>query len=64
MQAREDIMSNRFAQQRKYRKALETVVYLANKDRRQYWVLKAIYLADKEQGYSDIADDVLPAVEF
>lgn len=22
------------------------------------------YLADKEQGYSDIADDVLPAVEF
>lgn len=22
------------------------------------------YLADKEQGYSDIADDVLPAMEF
>lgn len=33
---------------RKYMKALETLVYLANKDQRQYWVLKAIYLADKE----------------
>ena len=41
-------MSTKFAARRKYRKALETVVYLANKDQRQYWVLKAIYLADKE----------------
>lgn len=33
---------------RKYRKALETLVYLANKDHRNYWILKAIYFADKE----------------
>jgi len=33
---------------RKYLKALETLVFLANKDQRQYWILKAIYLADKE----------------
>ena len=41
-------MSNPNSERRKYQKALETVVYLANKDIRQYWVLKAIYLADKE----------------
>lgn len=34
--------------QRKYRKALETLVYLANKDDRNYWILKTIYFADKE----------------
>jgi len=34
--------------QRKYLKSLETLVYLANKDQRQYWILKTIYLADKE----------------
>jgi len=33
---------------RKYLKALESLVFLANKDRRQYWILKSIYLADKE----------------
>ena len=33
---------------RKYRKALETLVYIANKDHRQYWILKTIYLADKD----------------
>ena len=33
---------------RKYIKALETIVFLANKDKRNYWILKAIYLADKE----------------
>jgi len=41
-------MSTKFSFNRKYRKALEAVVYLANKDQRQYWVLKAIYVADKE----------------
>jgi len=41
-------MTTKFSFNRKYRKALETVVYLANKDQRQYWVLKAIYVADKE----------------
>lgn len=34
--------------QRKYRKTLETLVYLAIKDHRNYWILKAIYFADKE----------------
>lgn len=34
--------------QRNYLKTLETLVYLANKDQRQYWILKTIYLADKE----------------
>jgi hypothetical protein len=34
--------------QRKYLKALETLVYIANKDQRQYWILKTIYIADKE----------------
>ena len=33
---------------RKYRKALEALVYLANKDQRNYWILKTIYIADKE----------------
>lgn len=33
---------------RKYLKALESLVYLANKDNRNYWILKAIYFADKE----------------
>ncbi len=33
---------------RKYRKALEALVYLANKDQRNYWILKTIYFADKE----------------
>jgi hypothetical protein len=33
---------------RKYLKALETLVYIANKEHRNYWALKAIYLADKE----------------
>ncbi|HCS40559.1 MAG TPA: hypothetical protein DIW44_13370 [Anaerolineaceae bacterium] len=33
---------------RKYHKALETLVYLAENENRHYWVLKAIYLADKE----------------
>ena len=32
---------------RKYRKALESLVYIANKDHRQYWILKTIYFADK-----------------
>jgi len=39
---------NKIAIHRKYLKALETLVYLSNKDIRQYWVLKAIYIADKE----------------
>ena len=33
---------------RKYLKALETLVYLAGKEQRSYWVLKMIYFADKE----------------
>ena len=33
---------------RKNQKALETILYLAEHDHRHYWVLKAIYLADKE----------------
>ncbi|MGV8026235.1 MAG: Panacea domain-containing protein [Anaerolineaceae bacterium] len=33
---------------RKYRKALEALVYLANKEKRNYWILKTIYFADKE----------------
>jgi hypothetical protein len=33
---------------RKYRKALETLVYISKKDHRHYWVLKTIYFADKE----------------
>ena len=33
---------------RKYRKALEALVYIANKDQRNYWILKTIYFADKE----------------
>jgi hypothetical protein len=33
---------------RKYQKALETILYVANKDQRHYWILKAIYFADKE----------------
>jgi hypothetical protein len=41
-------MNSQNVYRRKYLKALETLVYLANKDRRQYWILKAIYLADKE----------------
>jgi len=34
--------------QRQYKKALETLVYIANKEHRSYWALKIIYLADKE----------------
>jgi hypothetical protein len=41
-------MNNNNVYRRKYLKALETLVYLANKDERQYWILKTIYLADKE----------------
>jgi hypothetical protein len=33
---------------RKYRKALETLVYIASKETRNYWALKTIYFADKE----------------
>lgn len=33
---------------RKYQKALEALVYVTNKDRRNYWILKTIYFADKE----------------
>jgi hypothetical protein len=33
---------------RKNQKALETILYLAERDHRHYWLLKAIYLADKE----------------
>jgi len=33
---------------RKYQKALETLVYVANKEKRHYWALKVIYFADKE----------------
>ena len=33
---------------RKYIKALETIVYLSERDQRNYWILKAIYFADKE----------------
>lgn len=33
---------------RKYQKALETLVYLAENENRHYWILKAIYIADKE----------------
>lgn len=38
-------MSEKF--QRRYRKALESIVYLSHKDNRVYWVLKSIYYADK-----------------
>ncbi len=41
-------MNSLYVYRRKYIKALETLVYLANKDKRQYWILKTIYLADKE----------------
>lgn len=41
-------MSNKFSAQRKYQKALESLVYLSKQDTRLYWVLKAIYIADKE----------------
>lgn len=37
-----------YAFRRQYSKALETLVYLATKDQRQFWILKTIYLADKE----------------
>jgi len=40
--------NNLSIERRRYQKALETLVFLANKDPRQYWVLKAIYVADKE----------------
>lgn len=30
------------------KKALETIVYLSQSDNRNYWILKAIYVADKE----------------
>jgi len=30
------------------KKALETIVYLSQSDHRHYWILKAIYVADKE----------------
>lgn len=33
---------------RKYIKALESIVYLANLETRSYWLLKAIYFADKK----------------
>lgn len=33
---------------RQYIKALETLVYVANKERRHYWALKVFYFADKE----------------
>jgi hypothetical protein len=33
---------------RRYIKALETLVYLAEREKRNYWILKAIYFADKE----------------
>ncbi len=38
-------MANRH---RQYIKALETLVYVTNKERRHYWALKVIYFADKE----------------
>lgn len=33
---------------RKYLKALEALVYVAQREQRHYWALKAIYFADKE----------------
>jgi len=33
---------------RNIKKALETIVYLSESDNRHYWILKAIYVADKE----------------
>ncbi|MDK1119077.1 MAG: Panacea domain-containing protein [Anaerolineae bacterium] len=41
-------MNRDYVFRRRYSKALETLVYLARKDQRQYWILKTIYLADKE----------------
>jgi uncharacterized phage-associated protein len=38
-------MSNQY---HKYLKALETLIYVASKEQRSYWALKAIYFADKE----------------
>jgi hypothetical protein len=38
-------MSNK---NRNIKKALETIVYLSQSDNRNYWILKAIYVADKE----------------
>jgi hypothetical protein len=34
--------------QKRYRKALEALVYIANLEQRHYWALKALYFADKE----------------
>ena len=44
----------------------DDVVVIGVGTRAEIWNRPAweTYLADKEQGYSDIADDVLPAVEF
>lgn len=33
---------------RNIKKALESIVYLSQSDNRNYWILKAIYVADKE----------------
>lgn len=35
-------------QRKKYHKALETLLYVANLEQRSYWALKVIYHADKE----------------
>ena len=46
-QKKSEVMGN-VQMQRKYQKALEALVYIANKDERLYWILKTIYFADKE----------------
>jgi hypothetical protein len=52
---------------RKYQKALETVVFVASREQRLYWALKAIYFADKEhlRRYGrQIFDDSYRAMKF
>ena len=51
---------------RDYAKLGSDIVVIGVGTRAEIWNKQAWeeYLAEKEQGYSDIADDVLPAVEF
>ncbi|ETY72270.1 division/cell wall cluster transcriptional repressor MraZ [Bifidobacterium moukalabense] len=51
---------------RDYANLGDDIVVIGVGTRAEIWNRQAWeeYLADKEQGYSDIADDVLPAVEF
>lgn len=52
--------------QKRYRKALEVLVYVVNMEQRHYWALKALYFADKEHLSKfgrQIYDDTYQAME-